>query len=289
MRMYAARIRSLGHDLGEFPVRDWFWDRVPAARTPKAFVATLGLGFEGGNLDHAARFAERFAAAGAHVVAAARRLDGSLADLVGRIRAADGAVTPVAVDVTSEDSVRAGISAAAAVSGRLDVMVNMAGVFRPPAPIASTPLSDWDQTIAVNLTAAFLCMKHALAQMIAQGGPGAIVNTASTLGTDMNRANFGPYVASKAGVQVLTQTAAMEAAQYGIRVNCVSPGVTATPMSLRPGETDADRLARVRDSIPLGRVADPDEIADAILWLCSDQASYVTGQDLLVDGGQVLL
>lgn len=233
--------------------------------------------------------AERFAAAGAHVVAAARRVDGPLAEVVARITAAGGSVTPIAMDGTDEDSVAAGVASAATISGRLDVMVNMAGVFRPPAPIADTPLSDWDQTMAVNLTAAFLCMKHTLAQMIAQGGPGSIVNTASTLGIDMNRANFGPYVASKAGVQVLTQTAAMEAAQYGIRVNSVSPGVTATSMSLRPGETDADRLARVKGSIPLGRVADPNEIANAVLWLSSDQASYVTGRDLAVDGGQVLI
>ena len=232
--------------------------------------------------------AERFAAAGAHVVAAARRVDGPLAEVAARITAAGGVVTPIAMDGTDEAGVAAGIAFAATISGRVDAMVNMAGVFRPPAPIAETPLSDWDQTIAVNLTAAFLCMKHTVAQMIAQGGPGSIVNTASTLGMDMNRANFGPYVASKAGLQMLTQTAALEVAQYGIRVNSVSPGVTATSMSLRPGETDADRLARVKGSIPLGRVADPNEIANAVLWLSSDQASYVTGRDLAVDGGQVL-
>jgi NAD(P)-dependent dehydrogenase (short-subunit alcohol dehydrogenase family) len=233
--------------------------------------------------------AERFAAAGAHVVAAARRFDGPLAEVAARITAAGGVVTPIAMDGTDEAGVAAGIALAATISGRVDAMVNMAGVFRPPAPIAETPLSDWDQTIAGNLTAAFLCMKHTLAQMIAQGGPGSIVNTASTLGMDMNRANFGPYVASKAGLQVLTQTAALEAAQYGIRVNSVSPGVTATSMSLRPGETDADRLARVKGSIPLSRVADPNEIANAVLWLSSGQASYVTGRDLAVDGGQVLV
>jgi len=115
------------------------------------------------------------------------------------------------------------------------------------------------------------------------------VNTASSLGVAMNRANLGAYVASKAGVHVLTQTAALEVAQYAIRVNSVSPGVTATAMSLRAGESDADRTARVRGSIPVGRVADPDEIANAVLWLASDQASYVTGQDLIVDGGQVLV
>ena len=250
-------------------------------------LATVLVIAAGGGIGSAV--AERFAAAGAHVMAAARRLDGPLEETVGRITAAGGSVTPIAMDVADEDSVRSGIATAAAVSGRIDAMVNMAGVFRPPAPIADTPLSDWDQTLAVNLTAVFLCMKHTLTQMIAQGGPGSIVNTASTLGVDMNRANFGPYVASKAGVQVLTQTAALEAAQYGIRVNSVSPGVTATSMSLRPGENAADRLARVKGAIPLGRVAVPNEIADAVLWLSSGHASYVTGQDLVVDGGQVLL
>ncbi|MBU3749963.1 MAG: SDR family oxidoreductase [Mycobacterium sp.] len=233
--------------------------------------------------------ASRFAAAGALVAASARRVEGSLAEVVGPIRSAGGSVQPLAIDVTDEDSVRNGIDAAAALSGRVDVMVNLAGVFRPPTPIVDTTLTDWEQTLAVNLTATFLCMKHTLAQMISQGGPGAIVNTASSLGVAMNRVNLAAYVASKAGVHVLTQTAAMEVAQHGIRVNCVSPGTTATEMSLRAGETDADRADRVRGSIPLGRVADPDEIANAVLWLASDQAGYLTGQDLIVDGGQVLL
>lgn len=233
--------------------------------------------------------AEHFAAAGALVIAGARKVDGPVQELVDRIGAAGGTAHGVAIDVTDEDSVRDAVAAAAAHSGRIDVMVNTAGVFRPPAPIVETPLEDWNATIAVNLTATLLCMKHTLAQMIAQEGPGAIVNTASTLGVSMNRANFGPYVVSKAGVHVLTETAAMEVAQYGIRVNTVSPGVTATTMSLRPGETDADREARVTGSIPLGRVADPAEMAAAVLWLASDQASYVTGHDLVVDGGQVLL
>ena len=154
--------------------------------------------------------------------------------------------------------------------------------------IVETALADWNQTIAVNLTATLLCMKHTLAQMIAQQGPAAIVNTASSLGVAKNRENLGPYVASKAGVHVLTQTAAIEVAGHGIRVNCVSPGVTATSMSLRAGETDDDRDRRVAGSIPLGRVADPAEVAKAVLWLASDHASYVTGHDLMVDGGQVL-
>jgi len=233
--------------------------------------------------------AERFAARGALVVAGARKLDGPLRELVDRIGAAGGSAHPVAIDVTDEDSVRDGVAAAAEHSGRIDAMANLAGVFRTPAPIVETSLTDWNTTIAVNLTATLLCMKHTLAQMIAQGGPGAIVNTASSLGVSMNRENLGPYVASKAGVHVLTQTAAIEVARYGIRVNSVSPGVTATTMSLRSGETDADRAARVQGSIPLGRVADPGEMADAVLWLASDQASYVTGHDLMVDGGQVLL
>lgn len=233
--------------------------------------------------------AERFAAAGALVLAAARRVEGPLEALVDRIREAGGSAHAVAIDVTDEDSVRDAVAAAAAHTGRVDVMANLAGIFRPPTSIVDTSLDDWNQTIAVNLTATLLCMKHTLAQMIAQEGPGAIVNTASSLGVASNRANLGAYVASKAGVHTLTQTAAIEVARYGIRVNTVSPGVTATTMSLRAGETDADRAARVEGTIPLGRVADPREVADAVLWLASDQASYVTGHDLMVDGGQVLL
>lgn len=233
--------------------------------------------------------AERFASAGALVIAGARKADGPVKKLVEKIGAAGGSAHAVAIDATDEDSVRDGVAAAAGFSGRIDVMANLAGVFRPPAPIAEISLKDWNKTIAGNLTATLLCMKHTLAQMIAQEGPGAIVNTASSLGVASNRENLGAYVASKAGVHVLTQTAAIEVAKYGIRVNSVSPGVTATTMSLRAGESDADRAARVQGSIPLGRVADPTEVADAVLWLASDQASYVTGHDLMVDGGQVLL
>lgn len=233
--------------------------------------------------------AERFAAAGALVIAAARKADGPVKQVVETIGAAGGSAHAVAIDVTDEHSVRDGVAAAAGHSGRIDVMANLAGVFRPPAPIVETSLKDWNKTIAGNLTATLLCMKHTLAQMIAQEGPGAIINTASSLGVASNRENLGAYVASKAGVHVLTQTAAIEVARYGIRVNSISPGVTATTMSLRAGETDADRAARVQGSIPLGRVADPAEVANAVLWLASDQASYVTGHDLMVDGGQVLL
>lgn len=233
--------------------------------------------------------AERFAAVGAVVVAAARRVDGPLQELIERIGAAGGSAHAVAIDVADESSVCDAVAAAAEVSGRVDVMANLAGVFRPPAPIVETSLEDWNTTIEVNLTATMLCLKHTLAQMIEQGGPGVIVNTASSLGVASNRENLAAYVASKAGVHVLTQTAAIEAAKYGIRVNSVSPGVTATTMSLRAGENAADRQARVAASIPLGRVADPGEVADAVLWLASDHASYVTGHDLMVDGGQVLL
>ena len=223
------------------------------------------------------------------MVAAARRLDGPLQQVVDRIGAAGGSARAVAIDVTDEGSVRDAVAAAASHTGRIDAMANLAGIFLPPTPIVEMSLQDWTQTMTVNLTATMLCLKHTLAQMIAQEGPGSIVNTASSLGVASNRANLSAYVASKAGVHTLTQTAAIEVARYGIRVNSVSPGVTATTMSLRAGETDADRAARVEGSIPLGRVADPAEVADAVLWLSSDHASYVTGHDLMVDGGQVLI
>ncbi len=258
--------------------------RAPELDFTGATVLVIGAGGGIGSV-----VAERFGAAGALVVAAARRVDGPLQALVERIGAAGGSAEAVAIDVTDEDSVRDAVAAAASYTGRIDAMANLAGIFRSPAPIIETSLEDWNQTIAVNLTATLLCMKHTLAQMIAQEGPGVIVNTASSLGVASNRANLGAYVASKAGVHTLTKTAAIEVAQYGIRVNSVSPGVTATTMSLRSGETDADRAARVAGSIPLGRVADPGEVAEAIMWLASDQASYVTGHDLMVDGGQVLL
>lgn len=131
---------------------------------------------------------------------------------------------------------------------------------------------------------AYLCMKHEIRHMRANGG-GAIVNIASNIGAHLRVPNLAAYAASKAAVSTLTAGAARECIADGIRINAVSPGSSDTPMSLRPGETTADRAERVRTALPIGRVAALDEIAAAVLFAASPQATFVVGHDLVVDGG----
>jgi NAD(P)-dependent dehydrogenase (short-subunit alcohol dehydrogenase family) len=138
--------------------------------------------------------------------------------------------------------------------------------------------------IAVNLTGVWLCMKYEIPQLLHQGG-GVIVNTASVAGL-IGARGLAAYVASKHGVVGLTKTAALEYAPQGIRVNCVCPGVIHTPMTDR-GLNDPDRRARIIASEPMRRVGTPEEVAEAVVWLCSDAASFVTGHTMTIDGGFV--
>jgi NAD(P)-dependent dehydrogenase (short-subunit alcohol dehydrogenase family) len=138
--------------------------------------------------------------------------------------------------------------------------------------------------LAVNVTGLWLCMKHEIAQMRSQGG-GIIVNTISNVGAHSTRPGLAAYAASKSAGATLTRTAAVEYAPEGIRINAVSPGPTDTPMSQRPGETAADRDARVSAALPIGRVGRTDEIAATVLWLASPASAFVVGHDIVVDGG----
>ena len=182
------------------------------------------------------------------------------------------------------------ISKAVARYGRLDCAHNnaeisgrgIAGDHR--ALTAEYPDERWHQVLAVNLTGVWLCMKYELQQMLTQGG-GAIVNTASAAGL-VGLVGNAAYVASKHGVVGLTRTAALEYAPHGIRVNCVCPGYIHTPMTA-PGKQDPDRMARMIAGEPVGRVGDPEEVAEAVVWLCSEAASFVTGHTMAVDGGYV--
>jgi NAD(P)-dependent dehydrogenase (short-subunit alcohol dehydrogenase family) len=141
--------------------------------------------------------------------------------------------------------------------------------------------ASFDAMLAVDLTGVFLCLKHEIAQMLAQGGGGAIVNTASIAGL-IGLATSGHYVAAKHGVVGLTKTAAIEYAQDGIRVNCVNPGYVTTPMTEEVVKT---RLDAVMAKVPMNRMGLPDEIAEAVVWMCSDKASFMTGASQVVDGG----
>lgn len=169
--------------------------------------------------------------------------------------------------------------------GGLDVAVNNAGVFRGGVPVADLPEADWRTLLDVNVTGVLLCLQAEVARMREQPTGGAIVNIASNLGAHRRTPGLAGYVATKAAVSALTRAAALDHIADGVRINAVSPGPSATPMSLRPGETDADRAARMRDVSPLGRVSTTAEIAAAVLYLASPEAASVVGADLVVDGG----
>ena len=191
----------------------------------------------------------------------------------------------VKTDVSKAVEVQALISKAVETYGRLDCAHNNAGIAGGVRALsADYPEERWHQVIAVNLTGVWLCTKYELAQMRSQGS-GAIVNTASAAGLVGGR-GMSAYVASKHGVVGLTKTAALEYAQQGIRVNCVCPGVIQTPMTKR-GLNDPELRARLIASEPMGRVGTPEEVAEAVVWLCSDAASFVTGHTMTIDGGFV--
>jgi NAD(P)-dependent dehydrogenase (short-subunit alcohol dehydrogenase family) len=224
--------------------------------------------------------AKAFAAEGATVVVAGR--DGQrLASAVKEIGDAASAVT---VDVTDSADVARMVSTVVERHGGLDVAVNNAGILGSPAPVADLDEDGFGAVIGTNLTGTWLCLKHEVAHMRAHGG-GAIVTIASNIGAHGRLPNMAAYAASKAAVSALTRTAARDHIADGVRINAVSPGATATEMSLRPGETDADRAARLKDAIPLGRVGATAEVAAAVLWLASDEAAFTVGHDLVVDGG----
>ena len=188
------------------------------------------------------------------------------------------------INVTGEASVAAAFATVERSFGAIDIAFNSAGVRHERLDLIDTSLAAWKRIVDVNLTGVFLCVKAELAAMIPRKR-GAIVNVASMLGI-VGREKTGPYTASKHAIVGLTKTAALEAAAHGIRVNAVAPGFTATPMTedMVPGGF-AGLAQAVAHTIPLGRLAAPEEIAAVVAWLCSDQSSYVTGHTLTADGG----
>ena len=230
-----------------------------------------------------------FAREGASVVIASRGRERGIAALED-VRALGGEAEFVQTDVAQARDVEELVARTIARFGRLDVAVNNAGaievgVFRP---LTEFDDSEFDQHIAANLKSVWLCMKHEVKQMMAQGG-GAIVNTSSVTGLG-GAPQSAFYAAAKAGVVALTKSAALECAARNIRINALVPGAFDTPMldtvyeRISP-EDPAAAEAMYTKRIPLRRIGRPEEAADAVLWLCSDQASYVTGHSLIVDGG----
>lgn len=186
-------------------------------------------------------------------------------------------------DVTDEAAVASLIEQIRARYGRLDIAVNAAGV--PSwAKAAELTVAEWRAVLDTNLTGLWSSMRQEINAMRATGG-GSIVNVSSRIGPHMRTPMQGAYAASKAGVSALTRTAAREYIGEGIRINAVSPGPTSTGMSLWPGESRAARDRRIAAEVPAGRLAEPAEIAAAIGWLLSPEASFVVGHDLVVDGG----
>jgi NAD(P)-dependent dehydrogenase (short-subunit alcohol dehydrogenase family) len=198
-----------------------------------------------------------------------------------------GDATFVLTDVTQATAVEAMISTTVATYGRLDCAFNNAGT--EGTTMVSTvdyQEEDWNRVLRINLTGVWLCMKYELTHMLTQGG-GAIVNTASVAGLVGARGAGSAYAASKHGVVGLTKTAALEYARQGIRVNCVCPGVIRTPMMARMLTRNPELEHRYIAAEPVGRLGTPEEIAEAVVWLCSDAASFVTGHTMTVDGGMV--
>ncbi|MFC9946558.1 SDR family NAD(P)-dependent oxidoreductase [Streptomyces pratensis] len=227
--------------------------------------------------------ARAFATRGATVVIGDRDADRA-AQTVKLIEQDGGIAEVVPVDVTDAASVRELIATIAARHGRLDVAHNNAGVFTAGGPAGDIDEQQWRTQLDVNLTGVMLTMKYEIQHMRAHGG-GAIVNTASNMGDHLRYPGTGAYAASKAGVSALTRAAALDHVSDGIRINAVSPGATDTLMTFLPGESETERAERLNGTIPLGRLARPDEIIAAVLWLASDTASFVVGHDLVVDGG----
>jgi len=213
-------------------------------------------------------------------------LDGSgLDETAAMIRKTGGAVHPAVVNVTDPQSVSAAVAECVATFGTLDVAHNNAGVTHDATPFADLPLAAAQRVMDVNFWGVFHCMQAQIRQMLAQGG-GAIVNTASGAGI-VATPQYATYCASKHAVIGLTKSTAAEYAAQGIRINSVCPGYVETPMT-DPQRTDAATRAAIAAAHPIGRVAQPEEIAEAVLWLASARSSFAVGLNMLVDGGYSL-
>lgn len=223
-----------------------------------------------------------FAARGAAVVVADTDEERG-ESVAAAIRADGGASLFVATDVADAAAVEAMVDRTVAEFGRLDHAFNNAGIEGDPAALAECPRANWDRTIAINLTGVFNCMQSEIPRMSGSGG-GSIVNCSSIAGL-VGFPDRPAYVASKHGVVGITRGAALELAPGGIRVNAVCPGVIETEMIQRASREQPELMEATVAAHPLGRIGTPAEIAGTVVWLCSDDAGFVTGQAIAVDGG----
>jgi NAD(P)-dependent dehydrogenase (short-subunit alcohol dehydrogenase family) len=223
-----------------------------------------------------------FARGGAKVAVAGRR-EAEGDETVALVRAVGGEALFVKGDVSKAADVEMFVKKTVEKFGRLDVAFNNAGIEGVWVPIISQSEEDWDRTIDINLKGVWLCLKYEIRQMLKQGGGGAIVNMSSIAGL-VGSAGAATYSASKHGVMALTKAAALENARYGIRVNAVCPAVIETAMGERVfGAPEAQKYALSLH--PVGRFGKPMEVAEAVLWMSSERASFMTGQSLVLDGG----
>lgn len=226
-----------------------------------------------------------FARDGAKVVVADVDVKSS-EETVGLIKEAGGEAVIIKTDVSHEVEVEALINKTVEIYRRLDCAFNNVGIHKTFISTIDFTQEDWNQMIDINLKGIWLCMKYEIPQMLKQG-KGAIVNTSSVAGLIAAPSNPA-YPASKHGVVGLTKSAAIEFARKGIRVNCICPGpTTSTRMHEELTAIALDAIEKMHDKVPMGRTAEPREIAEAAVWLCSDKASYITGHALPIDGGLV--
>lgn len=223
-----------------------------------------------------------FAKKGAKLVIADWKENQETMDLIENL---GGEAIFVKCDVSKDSDVKALVEKTINAFGRLDYAFNNAGIEGTSAPIQDCTEENWDKTIAINLKGIWLCMKYEIPEMLKKG-KGIIVNCSSVAGL-IGFAGLPAYVASKHGVIGLTKTAALENAKLGIRVNAVCPGVIQTAMIDRLTGKTKEGIEQFTELEPVGRFGQPEEIANAVLWLCSDEASFVTGIAMPVDGGFV--
>jgi len=227
--------------------------------------------------------AMKFAERGARVVVADVDKAGG-EQTVRMIKDCNGEAIFVTTDVSKEVEVAALIDKTIETYGRLDFAANNAGIEGKPASTVDLASGDFDHVISVNLRGVWLCMKYELPHLLEHGG--AIVNTSSVAGL-VGFTGSPAYVASKHGVIGLTKTAALEYSKQGVRVNAISPGVIMTPMIERVAAENKDVLGALEAMHPIGRIGSPEEVANAVVYLCSNEASFITGVILPVDGGYV--
>lgn len=253
--------------------------------TGKVVVVTGG----GGAIGRA--LASGFAREGARVLVADRR--GDMADAAAAaIRAAGGEASGMAVDVADLGALDAMLDAAMERHGGLDVLCNNAGAPSVAPDLFAIEEAEWDRVLAVNLKAAFFAAQKAARRMVARGTGGAILNTSSTSAYIASSRPAVPYDASKGGLRQLTVSLAAHLVQHGIRVNAIAPGTIDTEFAaaaLDPETRRARLEKRARERIPMRRPGRPEDLVGAGLFLCSDEASYVTGQSVVVDGGILLV